>query len=243
MHRADGPPTDLPKGRTPSTVVPSGDALPDAVFWDMDGTLIDTEQYWIASEFALVAECGGTWTNADAHAVVGKDLRDTARYLQANGGVTMAVDDIVERLMDGVIAGLREAALFMPGAVELLTGLGRLGVPCALVTMSWRRLADEVVNLLPPGTFTVTIVGDEVSAGKPDPAPYLAAASALGVDPRRCVAIEDSPTGLRSAEAAGCNTLAVPNLLPLPNAPGRTIAASLVGVTPGWLGGLVSERL
>ncbi len=232
MHRADDSPTSR-----------ASRPLPDAVFWDMDGTLIDTERYWIASEFALVAEYGGTWTEAHAHAVVGKDLRDTARYLQANGGVTLAVDDIVERLMDGVIAGLREATPFMPGAVELLTELGRLGVPCALVTMSWRRLADEVVNLLPPGTFTATIVGDEVPAGKPDPAPYLAAASALGVDPQRCVAIEDSPTGLQSAEAAGCNTLAVPNLLALPEAQGRTIAASLVGVTPGWLGGLVSERL
>ena len=127
----------------------------------------------------------------------------------------------------------------MPGAVELLAALGRAGVPCALVTMSWRRLADEVVNLLPAGTFAATIVGDEVSAGKPDPAPYLAAAAALGVEPARCIAIEDSPTGLRSAESAGCRSLAVPNLLTLPEAPGRTLVTSLRDVTPEWLGTLV----
>ena len=213
--------------------------FPDAVLWDMDGTLIDTERYWITAEHALVAEYGGTWTIEHAHAVVGKDLRDTARYLQMHGDVTLPTDKIVERLMDGVIAGLREEAPFMPGATALLDALHRVGVPCALVTMSWRRLADEVVRLLPEGTFAAIIVGDEVSAGKPDPAPYLAAAAALGVDPSRCVAIEDSPTGLRSAEAAGCRTLGVPNLLALPDAPGRTAATSLMGITPQWLGELV----
>ena len=209
----------------------SASSLPDAVFWDMDGTLIDTERYWIASEHALVAEHGGTWTLDHAHAVVGKDLRDTARYLQHHGPVAMETDAIVERLMDGVIAGLKDEAPFMPGARDLLAELRRVDVPCALVTMSWRRLVGEVVRLLPDGTFAATIVGDEVSAGKPDPAPYLAAAEALGVDPTRCVAIEDSPTGLRSAEAAGCRTLAVPNLLDLPDGPGRTVVPSLVGIT------------
>ena len=220
----------------------SDSTLPDAVFWDMDGTLIDTERYWIASEHALIAEHGGTWTLAHAHAVVGKDLRATARYLQQHGPVAMATDAIVERLLDGVIAGLQEEAPFMPGARELLTELQRAGVPCALVTMSWRRLADDVIRLLPRGTFAATIVGDEVSAGKPDPAPYLAAAAALGVDPARCVAIEDSPTGLHSAEAAGCRTLAVPNQLALPGGPGRTVVPSLVGITPQWLGRLVPRR-
>ena len=93
--------------------------FPDAVLWDMDGTLIDTERYWITAEHALVAEYGGTWTIEHAHAVVGKDLRDTARYLQMHGDVTLPTDKIVERLMDGVIAGLREEAPFMPGATAL----------------------------------------------------------------------------------------------------------------------------
>ena len=216
--------------------------LPAAVLWDMDGTLLDTERYWIQAEYDLVAEHGGQWSDEHALAVVGRDLRDTARYLQTRGGVDLPVDDVVNRLMDGVIAGLRVASPWMPGALALLAALGQAGVPCALVTMSWRRLADEVTALLPPGTFAATIVGDEVSSGKPHPEPYLCGARALGVPASDCVAIEDSPTGLASAEAAGCTTVAVPNMLALPAAPRRFVVASLVDVTPLWLGGLLTAQ-
>ena len=220
--------------------------LPAAVLWDMDGTLLDTERYWIEAEYNLVAEHGGSWNDQHCHAVVGMDLRDSARYIQTHGGVDLPVDVLVNQLLDQVLASLHSnsdvAALWMVGARELLTGLRVAGVPCALVTMSWRRLVDEVVALLPPGTFSAVIVGDEVRMGKPHPEPYLSAASALGVVPTHCVAIEDSPTGLRSAEEAGCAVVAVPNLVPIADAPGRTVLNSLVGVTPAWLGTLVTQR-
>lgn len=214
--------------------------LPDAVFWDMDGTLLNTERYWIESEHSLVERHGTGWTLEHAHAIVGLDLREAARHLQTYGSVDLPVDTIVHKLLDGVIEGVRSDPLWMPGALELLASLRAATVPCALVTMSWRRLADEVIALIPAGTFAAAIVGDEVSNGKPHPEPYLAAARFLGVDPSRCVAIEDSPTGLRSAEGAGCRTVAVANVVPLGPANRRTLVESLVGITPEWLGELIT---
>src|SRR5512143_1391786 len=140
---------------------------PAAVLWDMDGTLIDTEPYWMECEYELVAEFGGTWTEADAHAIVGSDLHESGRYIRDVGGVDLPVDEIVNRMIDGVITRVRRTMPWRPGARDLLAKLRAARVPCALVTMSWRRLADAIVSQLPPGSFAATIVGDEVSRGKP----------------------------------------------------------------------------
>ena len=199
-----------------------------AVLWDMDGTIVDTEPYWIATEFELVAEFGGEWSDEKAHSIVGTDLRDSAAVLRDQGGVDLPIDEIVSRLLDGVITRVQRKVPWRPGARELLADVRKAGVPNALVTMSWKRFADAVVAALPSGSFDVVITGDEVTHGKPHPEPYLAAASALGVDPKRCVAIEDSPTGVRSAVAAGCITFAVPNVVEVPEGKGFTTVGSLV---------------
>ncbi|MFZ9482167.1 MAG: HAD-IA family hydrolase [Ilumatobacteraceae bacterium] len=209
---------------------------PAAVLWDMDGTIVDTEPYWIATEYELVAEFGGHWSDEKAHSLVGLDLRDSAAILRDRGGVDLPIDDIVNRLLDGVIARIAERVPWRPGARELLADLQREGIPTALVTMSWRRFALAVVDILPPGTFTTIVTGDVVSKGKPHPEPYLAAAAALGVDARDCVAIEDSPTGVRSAVAAGCRTLAVPNVVDIPPGDGYERFESLVEVDLALLG-------
>jgi len=203
---------------------------PAAVLWDMDGTLVDTEPYWFDIEFELVAEFGGRWTEADAQSLVGFDLLDSARELRARGGVGLEPVQVVERLLDGVIARVADQWPWRPGAPELLAECVAAGIPCVLVTMSWRRLADAVIASAPPGSFVGSITGDEVSNGKPDPEPYLAAAAMLGVDPAECVAIEDSPTGVASALAAGCATLGVPHVVPVTPAPGLTLVDSLVSV-------------
>ena len=203
---------------------------PAAVLWDMDGTLVDTEPYWIACEHELVDLHGGTWTDADAHSIVGFDLLDAGHELRTRGNVAMEPDEIARWLLDGVIARVADNLPWRPGAAELLAECMAEGVPCAMVTMSWRPLADAVIAAAPPGSFAASITGDEVTNGKPDPEPYLAAAAALGVDPRACVAIEDSPTGVASAVAAGCATLGVPHVVPVAAAPGLTIVQSLVGV-------------
>jgi HAD superfamily hydrolase (TIGR01509 family) len=205
----------------------------------MDGTLVDTEPYWMAAEKALVAEFGGAWSDDDARSVIGFDLRDSAAVLRERG-VDLELDQIVERLLDDVIARVRVRVPWRPGALQLLEELNERGVPCALVTMSWTRLAEAVTRELDASAFQSVITGDAVTSGKPHPEPYLRAAAALGVDPLECVAIEDSPTGVESAGAAGCVVLAVRNHVPIDEAPGRVIAPSLVGVSVDDLGTLVT---
>ena len=204
--------------------------FPAAVLWDMDGTLVDTEPYWFEAEFELVAEFDGTWTEDDALSLVGFDLLDSAHELRTRGGVRLEPDQVVDRLLQSVIARVAQALPWRPGAPELLADCVAAKIPCVMVTMSWRRLAEAVIASAPTGSFVTSITGDEVSNGKPDPEPYLAAAAALGVDPADCVAIEDSPTGVASALAAGCATLGVPHVVPVAAAPGLTLVDSLVGL-------------
>ena len=156
---------------------------PAAVLWDMDGTLVDTEPYWMECERELVDRFGGTWTDDDARSIIGFDLLDAAVVLRDRGGVDLEPHEIVERMLDGVIARVREHVPWRPGARRLLSELNDLGVPCALVTMSWRRLVDAIVEALAPIHFQAVVTGDEVRDGKPHPEPYLGAARALGVDP------------------------------------------------------------
>lgn len=211
-----------------------------AVLWDMDGTLVDTEPYWIETEHALVAEFGGTWSHEDAQSIIGSDLLDAGAVLRDRGGVDLEPAAIVERLLDGVVGKLESRGVpWRPGAADLLAECVAAGVPCALVTMSWRRFADAVLTTVPSGSFVVSMTGDEVSNGKPHPQPYLQAAAALEVDPGQCVAIEDSRTGVASALAAGCATLGVPHVVTLSAAPGLTIVESLAGIDLSYLRSLV----
>ncbi|MBI5087576.1 MAG: HAD family phosphatase [Actinobacteria bacterium] len=208
----------------------------------MDGTLVDTEPYWIEREHELVREHGnGAWTDEHAHSLVGFDLRDSARYISHHGGVDLPGDDIVNLLLDGVIDRVRQRIPWRPGARELLADLRAADIPCALVTMSWRRFAEAVVEMLPPGSFQVLVVGDDVTDGKPHPEPYLTAARLVGVAPERCVAIEDSPTGVRSAVAAGCITIAVPHVVSVPDDLGHRVVDSLDGVTMAALSAFLTD--
>lgn len=210
-----------------------------AVLFDMDGTLVDTEPYWMAAERALVAEFGGAWSDDHAHALVGNPLLVSAAYLREHGGVDLEPEVIVERLLDLVIADAVAEMPWRPGAQKLLTDLREAGVPCALVTMSYDRLAQTMVDKLPPGTFQTVVTGDQVVDGKPHPEAYLTAAARLGVDPRACVAIEDSPTGVASAEAAGCIVIAIPHRVTIPRVEGRRFAADLTDLDLAALQGLV----
>jgi len=206
---------------------------PAAVLWDMDGTIVDTEPYWFAAEFEIVEMHGGTWSHEHARALVGSDLLDSGAYIRKHGGVDKEPAEIVEMLLDRVVAQLRVAIPWRPGARELLASVNQARIPAALVTMSWKRFADQVIDCLPPNSFSVSVTGDEVTAGKPHPEPYLLAAQRLGVDPRDCLAIEDSPTGVRSALAAGCHVLGVPHVVDIPSDMGDRlrIAPSLVGIS------------
>jgi HAD superfamily hydrolase (TIGR01509 family) len=211
-----------------------------AVLWDMDGTLVDTEPYWIECEYELVAEYGGSWSDEHAHSLVGNDLIVSARYIAEQGNVPLPPEEIIERLLDGVVERTNQHIPWRPGARGLLQALNAQSVPCALVTMSYRRLAQAVVEVLPAGTFQAIVAGDDVQQGKPHPEAYLRAAARLGVQPSECVAIEDSPAGVASAIAAGMPVLAVPHLVPIPPGPGLTVTQTLEGWTTSDLAALVS---
>lgn len=217
-----------------------------AVLWDMDGTLVDTEPYWIAAEYRLVESYGHTWSDEHAHAIIGKPLVVSAAYIREHGGVPLAPAEIVDRLLDAVIADVRRHIDWRPGALPLLAEIAAAGLPTAMVTMSYRNLAavvaDAVAVELPTGGFDTLVCGDDVRNGKPDPEPYLLAASRLGVQPGACLAIEDSPSGIASAEAAGCVVVAVPNQVPVPPAPTRTVLPSLAGRTLADLEAIASGR-
>lgn len=213
-----------------------------AVLWDMDGTLVDTEPTWIAAEYRLVESFGGTWADEHAHALVGQPLLVSGAYLRDHGGVPLEPAEIVDRLLVEVIAEVRREVHWRPGVRRLLAETGRAGLPSAMVTMSYRNLASTIAEQLPAGTFQTLVTGDEVSEGKPDPECYLLAAQRLGVDPRFCLAIEDSPAGVAAAEAAGCVVVAVPNQLPIAPAATRTIIADLDPITLADFQALVGER-
>lgn len=210
-----------------------------AVLWDMDGTLVDTEPYWMATEMALADEYGATWTTADAQHLVGNSLLHSGEYIRRHMGLPLTPQQIVDRLLDGVVARVQHSVPWCPGARELLLALKGAGVPCALVTMSYQRFVAPILEHLPPETFRVVVTGDQVDQGKPHPEPYLTAAAALGVDAADCVAIEDSPTGATSAAAAGCQVLVVPNHVDVPPGERRTFVPSLEGVTPAQLASML----
>jgi len=205
----------------------------------MDGTLVDTEPYWIESEFELVDEHGGKWSTEHAYNLVGNDLLDSGRYIREHGGIDLEPAEIVEELLDRVVQRVEQRVPWQPGAVELLADLQAHGVRCALVTMSYRRFVEPILASLPEGTFEVVVTGDAVTRGKPHPEPYQKAAAVLGVPTRRTLAIEDSNTGAKSAEAAGCTVLVVPNHVPVLPGDRRIFRDSLDEMTYSSLPGLL----
>ncbi|HEX7834904.1 MAG TPA: HAD family phosphatase [Pseudolysinimonas sp.] len=226
---------------TPPTPNAAAPALPAGVFWDMDGTLVDTEPYWLTAETALVESYGGVWSTEDGLQLVGSSMERSALILQSRG-VDLGVDELVGRLTDRVLEQIRIAVPWRPGARELLSALREAGVPTALVTMSIGRMAEHVAGALGFTGFDAVVSGDQVSSGKPDPECYLLAAELLGVDPARSVAIEDSEYGVAAAVASGMATIAVPLHVPLPPSPAYTLWDSLDGRTPTDLADVLGAR-
>ncbi|UXY26372.1 HAD-IA family hydrolase [Streptomyces sp. HUAS TT20] len=214
------------------------DTSPKAVLFDMDGTLVDTERLWWE---AVEQVAGRPLTEADQPEVLGRAVEDTAEWLGA--AIGRPAGAIARELHREFVARVRTGIVPRPGALDLLDALAASGIPTALVTASPRAVADTVLEALGPGRFAASVTADDTGRTKPAPDPYLAACRALGVDPAACVAVEDTGTGVSSAEAAGCAVLAVPSLAPIEAAPGRTVRDSLVGVTPEDLRDMVGYEL
>jgi HAD superfamily hydrolase (TIGR01509 family) len=212
------------------------------VLFDMDGLLVDSEPLWFEVESSVMARLGGSWGERDQAALVGGSLDKSLDYLLAKATRPASRHTVGRWMVDGMVELLssREVPV-MPGARQLLAEVAAAGVPYGLVTSSERPVMEAVLDRLNV-TFPVTVCGDDVSHSKPDPEPYLLAAAKLGAGPGSCVAIEDSPNGVAAAEAAGCITVAVPSIVPIGPAPGRTVAGSLTELSLAWLQALAASR-
>jgi HAD superfamily hydrolase (TIGR01509 family) len=197
----------------------------------MDGTIVDTEPFWMAAETELVTAHGGSWTHEQAMTLVGQGLGYSASVLQA-AGVELSSEAIIDHLTELVLARVQKDGLpWRPGARELLLELSDAGIPTALVTMSIRKMASIINDTIDFRAFHYVVAGDDVELPKPNPAAYLRAAELLGVDPRDCVAIEDSAPGIAAAVASGAATIGVPLHVKLPENGRFTVWPSLAGHT------------
>jgi HAD superfamily hydrolase (TIGR01509 family) len=212
-----------------------------AVLFDMDGLLVDTEPLWFETEIEVMARLGAPWTKQDQAALLGGSMERSIGYLLARATRPAPPAEVERWLLEGMLNRVEAGrATVLPGARELLAEVTAAGLPAALVTSSLRRFAEAV--LASTGLrFAVTVCGEDVSATKPDPAPYQLAAKLLDVEPARCAALEDSPNGVASATAAGCLVVAVPSFSAIAPAPGRLVAGSLSDVSLGTLRALASS--
>ncbi|MFC3896608.1 HAD family hydrolase [Lentzea rhizosphaerae] len=205
-----------------------------AVLWDMDGTLLDSEKLWDIPLYEYAEKLGGVLSLETRESMVGTNVPTTMRLLFADVGIEPSPEDLVDgaawisrRTEEVFRAGLP----WRPGAAEALRAVRASGVPMALVTSTERSLTEVALDTIGRDLFDVTVCGDEVDGlNKPLPEPYLKAARLLGVDATRCVAIEDSPTGVAAAVAAGCTVLVVPCDVEVTAGERRIFRDSLVGV-------------
>lgn len=190
--------------------------FPAAILFDHDGTLVDTEPVWAAAKVALAAEFGGTWTEQDTLDCLGLSMKFTLDRLRERG-VNLPDEEINNLLVAKVHETLAQQPVeFLPGIERFLSEVREAQIPAAVVTNATTSVARRTANAAPEGTFSVVIGNDETTHPKPDPQPYLLAAERLGVDPTQCVALEDSPSGVRSATAAGMRVIVVPGELEVP---------------------------
>jgi HAD superfamily hydrolase (TIGR01509 family) len=215
---------------------------PAAVLWDMDGTLVDSEHYWLSSEQELASSVGAVWTEQDGLNMIGMSLYDSSRLIKQKLNLEISTHEIIDRLTSSVISKLDSSLPWRPGAEQLLRATKTAGIPTALVTMSMRRNAEAVVSRMGFDAFDLIIAGDEVEHGKPHPEPYLKAAEKLGVEIHDCIAFEDSISGLHSAEASGAIAIGIPNMVQIPERAGRILWPTLVGVSVTDLENIYREK-
>ena len=205
--------------------------LPAAVLWDMDGTIVDSEPYWMRAETELVESFGGVWTHDDGMLLVGSGLWGSASILQGRG-VELDTEAIVQTLTGRVQELLQEfGAPWRPGALDMITALKEAGIPMALVTSSVERMASQIADLVGFTAFDIIVAGDMVERSKPHPEAYLSAAALLGVEAERCMAVEDSIPGITAAVASGAVVLGVPHMVTLPESAQYDLWPTLSGRT------------
>ena len=185
--------------------------MPEAVLFDQDGVLIDSEGAWDAARRAVVADNGGRWKDEATRAMMGMSAPEWSRYVRDELGVRLEPEEISDQVVARLLAGYSSELPLLPGAVDAVRRVaGRW--PVGLASSANREVIDAVLAQSGlDGVFGATVSGEEVASGKPAPDIYVEAARRLGVDPARSAAVEDSTNGLRSAAAAGMLVVALPN--------------------------------
>jgi HAD superfamily hydrolase (TIGR01509 family) len=202
-----------------------------AVTFDMDGLLVDSEPLWFLAESAVMERLEGSWAHGDQDVLVGGSMPTTVAYLLSKATRPAPPDAVARWLLEAMVSLLRTSPVpVLPGAAELVAEVQAAGLPHALVTSSEPAVVDAVLARLDV-VFPVIVCAADVAQAKPDPEGYLLAAAKLGADPGQSIALEDSVNGVRAAEAAGYRTVAVPSVVPVPQRPGRVVLDSLAGVT------------
>ena len=213
-------------------------STPHAVFFDMDGLLVDTEPYWLETERELMADFGVIWEEEDQLYCLGGPMEKVGRYMSSLAADRESPEWFAHELIERMSQKFESISL-MPGIEELLAEISSLALPSALVSASPRRLVDAVLATFPTHPFRHSISADDVERGKPHPDPYLKAASYLGVDIEQSMIIEDSPTGVAAARSSGAWVVAVPQIAPIEEAPKSTIISTLAGHSLSSLWALV----
>ncbi|MDJ1132209.1 HAD family hydrolase [Streptomyces iconiensis] len=221
------------------TLTAEGPPALQAVLLDMDGTLVDTEDFWWSAEVEVFAELGHVLREEWRTVVVGGPMSRSAGFLIEATAADIALEELSTRLNNKFVERLEAGVPLMPGARRLLAELAAHRIPAALVSASHRRVVDRMLGSLGRENFALTVAGDELARTKPHPDPYLTAARRLGADPARCAVLEDTVTGVAAAEAAGCRVVAVPSIAPIPAKSGRTVVSSLEEVDLPFLRSLV----
>lgn len=219
--------------------MPQSPTILRGALFDMDGLLIDSEPLWTIAEIGLAARYGGIWDDTIKAQCLGTALPVSVprmlRYFGIAEPSEAQVADAQQFLTEEMVELFADAAVPQPGALDLVDALKAEGVPLALVSSSYRALVDAALTVIGRERFDFTLAGDEVRHSKPHPEPYLTAAARLGVRPQECVAFEDAPSGIESAEAAGCLAIGVPGHAPLVETPTRPLFGSLADIDLDWL--------
>ena len=185
----------------------------DAVFFDMDGLMVDSEPEWLLSEIEVTKPYGYTWLDSDQIACLGGPLSRVGEYMFEKCGQVETPHFFTQELIRVQAEKMRGNTPTMPGAVELVRNLQSHGIKTALVSASPRNIVDAVLDNLGHDLFPFSISSDDVAQTKPEPDCYLKAANISKSDISNCLIFEDSLTGMKAATSSGAFLIAVPHLV------------------------------
>jgi HAD superfamily hydrolase (TIGR01509 family) len=213
----------------------------EAVLFDMDGLLVDTEPQWFRAETAVVTALGGTWGKPHQEALLGSNLVFAAEYMVRHTESDVTVTEVMDMLRSAMSDQLAAGVALRPGVETLVAALSEQEIPLGIVTSSVREHLEVVLGFLPRSAFRITVTADDVTRLKPHPEPYLRAVELMDVTASGTVVLEDSPAGVDAGEAAGCRVVAVPSVVDIAPHERRPVVRSLDELDVATLTALVTR--